>query len=66
MVKVIFTKTHCIALCRLGHMIQAEPLRDFSNTRFYDMVLKNQAGERTKLDDLSDKCDGFGHESIGG
>ena len=62
MVKVIFTKTHCIALCNLGHIIQAESLKDFHSTRFYNMVLDNQDGKRTKLDDLSEQCDGFGHE----
>ena len=61
MVKVIFTKTHCIALCDLGHMIQGESLKEWQNMRFYDMVLDNQAGRHTKLDDLREKCDGFGH-----
>ena len=63
MVKVIFTRTHCIALCSLGHMIQAESLKEFQNTRFYDMVLGNQAGKRTKLDELDEQCDGHGHNN---
>ena len=63
MVKVIYTKTHCIALCPLGHMIAAESLKTFQNTRFYDQVLENQSGNRTKLDALAEQCDGFGHNS---
>lgn len=63
MVKVIFTKTHCIALCKLGHVMEGESLKDFQNTRFYDMVLDNQAGKRTKLDVLSEQCDGYGHNN---
>ena len=61
MVKVIFTKTDCLAFCNRGHMIAGEPLKDWHGTRFYDMVLDNQAGKRTKLDKLSENCDGHGH-----
>lgn len=59
--KIMFTKTHCIVLCSLGHMIKAENLKEWQNTRLYDWVLDHQAGKRTKLDDLAERCDGFGH-----
>lgn len=57
-----YTKTHCLVLCDLRHLIASERLdNNFTNTRFYDEVLKHQSGQHCRFDDLSEKCGGFGH-----
>ncbi len=57
-----FTKTHCLVLCPLGHLISVFDLKDWAGSLMESEVVEYQHGTENRLSRLMRSCDGFGHQ----
>ena len=56
-----FTKTHCLILCELGHLVEIFDLKDWAGSLIESEVSAYQAGEHNRITRRTAQCNGYGH-----